>query len=127
MAAPISLYENKRNLRWPGSYAVKQLQDWATQNIAGVILDRSAGGADLPSVAEIGSLFAQEGQPLFRVIAADNREPVTYSSNKSSPLPVPVMALIDADTSGGNGMSGRCGTQCQRRNADSSRLPMIWS
>jgi C-terminal processing protease CtpA/Prc len=84
-----------------GSYAVKQLQDWATQNIAGVILDlRSAGGADLPSVAEIGSLFAQEGQPLFRVIAADNREPVTYSSNKSSPLPVPVMALIDADTSG---------------------------
>ncbi len=84
-----------------GAYAVRQLQDWATQEVAGVILDlRGADGADLPSVAEIGSLFAQEGQPLFRVQAGGGREAAAYSASQPKPLPIPVMALIDADTRG---------------------------
>ncbi len=84
-----------------GEYSVRQLQEWATQNVAGVILDlRGADGADLPSVAEISSLLSTNGQPLFRVLAGRNRAAVTHSANHAHTLPMPVMALIDADTRG---------------------------
>ncbi len=84
-----------------GAYAVRQLQSWATQDFAGVILDlRGAGGADLPSVAEIGSLLAAKGQPLFRVLDGRGREAAVHSAKHAEILPLPVMALIDADTRG---------------------------
>lgn len=84
-----------------GAVIAEQLNIWRTNSCFGAILDiRGADGMDLESVAEIGGLFARNGDTLFTLRDGHNTVVATYRSKSGRPLDKPVMVLVDHDTSG---------------------------
>lgn len=84
-----------------GAVIVEQLDAWRGTNCFGAILDiRGADGADLESVVEIGSLFAQAGDTLFILRDGHNVAMTAFQAKAAQPMDKPIMVLVDQDTSG---------------------------
>ncbi len=84
-----------------GAYLTQQLQEWENANIAGAILDlRSAGGADLQSIAAISELFVPAEQPLFAVHTGHGKLEAEFKAETSARLSFPAIVLIDSATHG---------------------------
>lgn len=77
------------------------LRSWSSEGAFGVVLDlRGAGGADLESVSAIVDLLARPGETLFGFKDAAGKEIKTYRAGDSDPLGMPVMVLVDEETTG---------------------------
>lgn len=84
-----------------GSEIVSQLREWAEKDFDGVILDvRGAGGMDFDAVSDIAVLFDNDGKTLFLIRDGHKKVTASYPVNNDEPLGVPVMVLVDRDTSG---------------------------
>ncbi len=85
-----------------GARIAEQLSLWRESNVFGVILDlRGAGGADLDSVAAVGSLFVPAGERLLTVHDGRGETVSVCEAGPARPLLAkPAMVLVDGDTRG---------------------------
>lgn len=100
---PNGIYYIKLNGLYAGAGAAvaDALRNWTAKSKSGVILDlRRAGGDDLESVRTIASLFARPGDLLFSLRDRSDQDISVFKATDGKPLGVPVMAVVDHETSG---------------------------
>lgn len=84
-----------------GGELTETLRGWAEEGAFGVVLDlRGTGGADVDSVEEVVDLLARPGEALFSFEDAGGKEIQSYQSKNGNALGMPMMVLVDKDTSG---------------------------
>lgn len=84
-----------------GAALADRLAEWSLDGVAGVVMDlRGANGDHLDSVVTVASLLASPGDLLFRYRDADGRDLQTYPAVAGASLGVPLMLLIDGQTTG---------------------------
>jgi len=84
-----------------GADVARILREWADARHAGVILDlRNTAGGDEDSIRTIAGLFVSDGQFLYAHRDHESRDLDVVKSTEASPLSMPVMVLIDRNTSG---------------------------
>ena len=77
------------------------LKAWAGAGAFGVVLDlRGTGGDDTDAVARIVELLARRGERLFRFEDAGGNEISSFTSDSDDALGMPLMVLVDEQTSG---------------------------
>ena len=100
---PLGLRYMKVNTLGEGAGAAigDTLLDWAGEDAFGVVLDlRGAGGSDTESVARIVGLVARPDETLFGFEDAAGREISTFKTENEDTLGMPLMILVDEETTG---------------------------
>jgi len=79
-----------------------QLATWAGEQRFGLVLDlRGANGTSLADAAAIAGLWAENGQPLFKITNRRNKETEAFKAKHAgAPLELTVIALVDGETRG---------------------------
>lgn len=91
----LGLYEGS------GQELIPALRAWDSEAYCGIVLDlRGANGMDLEAVADVASLFADEGALLFSVRDTRDQDIAVFRARSGSRMTTPVMALIDEETTG---------------------------
>jgi carboxyl-terminal processing protease len=79
-----------------------QLAKWAGEQRFGLVLDlRGANGTSLADAATLAGLWAENGQPLFKITDRKNKELEAFKAKHlAAPLDLTVIALVDGETRG---------------------------
>ena len=79
-----------------------QLMKWASEQRFGLVLDlRGANGTSLADAAAIAGLWAENGQPLFKITDRKNKEVEAFKAkHEVTALDLTVIALVDGETRG---------------------------
>jgi len=79
-----------------------QLTKWAGEQRFGLVLDlRGANGTSLADAATIAGLWAEQGQPLFKMTDRKNKELEAFKAkHTAAALDLTVIALVDGETRG---------------------------
>ncbi|MCX7007782.1 MAG: S41 family peptidase, partial [Kiritimatiellaeota bacterium] len=79
-----------------------QLMKWAGEQRFGLVLDlRGANGTSLADAAAIAGLWAENGQPLFKITDRKGKELEGFKAKHDvAPLDLTVIALVDGETRG---------------------------
>jgi carboxyl-terminal processing protease len=79
-----------------------QLVQWAGEHRFGLVLDlRGANGTSLSDAAAIAGLWAENGQPLFKMTDRRNKELEAFKAkHEVAALELTVIALVDGETRG---------------------------
>ena len=84
-----------------GAEMVATLLDMIERELAGVVIDlRGADGRDVDSAVDIASMMASPRSTLFSFRDAEDRDIEVYLAKTEKPLDMPVMILVDEQTTG---------------------------
>lgn len=100
---PTGLGYIRVNGLYPGSgeSIVDQVAAWQPDLMSGLVLDlRGANGRDLASVVAVASMLAAPGAELFSFRRPNGNELAAYDAQPAQRLGMPVMVLIDENTTG---------------------------
>jgi len=107
LAAAVRLEHDIAYMKLNGLYADStdlietELRGWAQAGVFGVVLDlRGADGTNIEAAVRIASLFAPAGSLLYAMRDHRNQDIDVRRAVGAGPLGLPLMVLVDADTSG---------------------------
>lgn len=100
---PSDLCYIRLNGLYPGTAGqiLDAMKAWRTNEYFGFVIDlRSAGGDDVDGAAKVASLFTEANMMLFSFRNGENQDIKVYKADKSEPLGMPTMVLVDENTTG---------------------------